>query len=119
VPDEIWTNRTFDSAARDRWLAWLVKRRLPLIAADSASTACRILFGFLPPFAFIPMREHLQYFTENALASVVESSGLHVVRCGRNGVGQIYAVANKRQPGSARARRDRVSVDFTCLPADE
>ena len=57
------------------------------------STACRILLGFLPPFGFIPMREHLQYFTEPALVAMARRSGLRVVRSGRNAAGQIYLTA--------------------------
>lgn len=98
VPDEIWSNRTFAGAARDGWLRWLVSKRRLLIAADTLSTACRILFGFLPPFGFIPMREHLQYFTTNALVALVRTSGLHVVRAGHNAVGQIYVVAGFASP---------------------
>lgn len=100
VPDEIWKNRSFAGTLRDRWLAWLVKRPRLLLAGDILSTGCRIKLGILPPFGFIPMREHLQYFTEDALCALIHAGGLHVVRSGRNSVGQIYAVA-ARLPGSA------------------
>lgn len=98
VPDEMWSNRTLAGSTRDRWLRWLVGRRRILMAADTLSTACRIVLGFLPPFGFIPMREHLQYFTEQALSALVRRSGLQLAGCGRNAVGQIYAVATKVVP---------------------
>lgn len=100
VPDEIWVNRTYAGPARDRWLHWLVRRPAALVAGDIVSTACRIKFGVLPPFGFIPMREHLQYFTEDALRALIHAGGLHVIGSGRNSVGQIYAVA-ARLPGPA------------------
>ena len=104
VPDEMWSNRTCAGNARHRWLGWLVKKRKLLMMADTISTACRILLGFLPPFGFIPMREHLQYFTEPALVAIAQRSGLHVVHSGRNAVGQIYVTAtNCLQPPSAAA----------------
>jgi len=98
VPDEMWSNHTLAGNARDHWLRWLAGKRKLLVAADTLSTACRILFGFLPPFGFIPMREHLQYFTEAALSALVVQSGLYLVRCGRNSEGQIYAVATRNRP---------------------
>lgn len=100
VPDEIWENRTCAGPARDRWLRWLVRWPAALVAGDILSTACRIKLGVLPPFGFIPMREHLQYFTADALRALIHAGGLHVVGSGRNSVGQIYAVA-ARLPGSA------------------
>lgn len=101
VPDEMWSNHTLAGNARDHWLRWLAGRRILLVATDTMSTACRILFGFLPPFGFIPMREHLQYFTESALAALVVRSGLVLVRCGRNSEGHIYAVATRKHPVAA------------------
>ncbi len=95
VPDEMWSNRTFAGPARDHWLRWVINKPKLLMAADTLSTACRILLGFLPPFGFTPMREHLQYFTEHALATIVGSCGLSVINTGRNTVGQIYVVAVK------------------------
>lgn len=97
VPDEIWTNRnrSWPGHLRDRWLHWLVRRHLPLVIADTVSTTSRILLGALPPFGFVPMREHLQYFTEAALVALVHHSGLQLVWSGRNGEGQICAVARK------------------------
>jgi hypothetical protein len=46
------------------------------------------------------MREHLQYFTEDALSALVKRSGMNLAGLGRNSVGQIYAIATK---GSAEA----------------
>lgn len=100
VPDEIWENRSFAGALRDRWLGWLVRRPTMLLAGDIFSTACRIKLGILPPFGFIPMREHLQYFTEQSLRAIIHACGLHVVGSGRNSAGQIYAVV-ARLPSSA------------------
>lgn len=95
VPDEIWSNRVFHGRLRDAWLNVLLRHRRLLILADMFSTGCRVKFGFLPPMGFIPMREHLNYFTCKALDSILVAAGLELVVSGRNGEGQIFAVARK------------------------
>lgn len=102
VPDELWSNHAFPGRMRDAWLRWLAGRRHALIAADTLATTCRILLGVLPPFGFVPMREHLQYFTESALSALVSNSNLTLIACGRNAVGQIFAVA-RNEPASDAA----------------
>lgn len=95
VPDELWSNRVFHSPARDVWLKYLLRHPRILILADMLSTGCRVKLGFLPPMGFIPMREHLNYFTNRALDSILLAAGFHVVLSGRNGVGQIFPIARK------------------------
>lgn len=95
VPDEIWRNRSGHGRVRDAWLGWLLKRPELLIAADTLSTACRIKLGVLPPMGFVPMREHLNYFTYEALEALVRNSCFTVVAGGINSTGQIFVVARK------------------------
>lgn len=95
VPDEIWSNRVFHGRLRDAWLAFLLRHHNLLIVADMLSTGCRVKFGFLPPLGFIPMREHLNYFTSKALNSILVAAGLELVVSGHNGEGQIFAIARK------------------------
>lgn len=95
VPDEIWRNHSGHGELRDACLRWLLKRPRLLIAADTLSTACRIKFGVLPPMGFVPMREHLNYFTNEALKALVRNSGFDVLTAGVNTTGQTFVIAKK------------------------
>jgi hypothetical protein len=92
VPDEMWSNGARSGARRDAWVAWVTKRRWPLLMADCVSTACRVKLGFLPPMGFIPMREHLNYFTIESLSKLLAGCGLSVKWSGRNAENCICAV---------------------------
>ena len=49
------------------------------------------------------MREHLNYFTVDALVAVLSNSGFAVDVCGINLAGQIFAIARKSATGSHSA----------------
>lgn len=98
VPDELWSNRVFHGPARDAWLRFLLSHHRLLILADMLSTACRVKLGFLPPMGFIPIREHLNYFTIEALDSILLATGFKILLSGRNDEGQIFALARKDTP---------------------
>jgi hypothetical protein len=98
VPDELWSNRVLHGPVRDAWLKLLLRHHRLLILADMLSTGCRVKLGFLPPMGFIPMREHLNYFTITALDSILPAAGFQVLLSGRNNGGQIFAVAKKAAP---------------------
>jgi hypothetical protein len=98
VPDELWSNGVCHGPMRDSWLKFLLRHHRLLIFADMLSTGCRVKLGFLPPMGFIPMREHLNYFTIGALDSILLAAGFQVLLSGLNGEGQIFAVARKRTP---------------------
>lgn len=95
VPDEQWTNRVAHSRSRDAWLKFLLRHHHLLVAADVFSTSCRVIFGFLPPMSFIPMREHLNYFTIQALDALVSSCGFERLLSGRNGENQLFVIVRK------------------------
>jgi hypothetical protein len=95
VPDEIWSNMAWSGNVRDRWLAWLENKPRLLCAADCLSTAFRIKTGVLPPMGFVPMREHLNYFTVEALNQLLTRSGVPVAWSGKNLGRSVCAVARK------------------------
>ena len=66
-----------------------------LLAGDIVSTACRKKLGILPPFGFVPMREHLNYFTVDAISALITRAGLQVVWAGRNEQNDVCAIAQK------------------------
>ncbi|MCF8177622.1 MAG: methyltransferase domain-containing protein [Sulfuritalea sp.] len=96
VPDESWSNRVCHGRLRDAWLKFLLRHHRLLILADMLGTGCRVKLGFLPPMGFIPMREHLNYFTIQALNALLLACGLEILLSGRNGQGQLFAVATIR-----------------------
>lgn len=95
VPDERWRETTGTGSARDAWLGLLVRHHHLLKLADCYSTAFRVLFRILPPFGFVAMREHINYFSLSALRALVDACGLQCLTAGRNGQGQWYAIARK------------------------
>jgi hypothetical protein len=99
VPDEIWSNLACSGIVRNAWLAWVAKRPLLLCAADCVSTAFRIKLGILPPMGFIPMREHLNYFTVAALIELLARCGLSIAWSGKDNQGSICAVARPQSSG--------------------
>jgi len=95
VPDEHWSNSARGGRLREAWLSWIIGKPRLLLAADIVSTAFRIKRGFLPPLGFIPMREHLNYFTVEALCILLQRAGLSVRWSGRNLENAICAVATR------------------------
>jgi hypothetical protein len=95
VPLETWRSARGTGNLRDRWLHLLLKFRALLIVADVLCTVSRIKLGRLPPFGFIAMREHLNYFSVTALTALLGRGNFHVVVSGINSAGQIFAVARK------------------------
>ena len=95
VPNEIWKNATFPGRIRNAVLRLASKWRWLFIAMDIYSTGFRIKAGVLPPLGFLPMREHLNYFTPQALEALVRRAGGEVTFAGFDSLGAIVAVARK------------------------
>jgi hypothetical protein len=95
VPDQHWANSAQSGQVRQAWLSWIVDKPWLLVTADTVSTAFRIKCGFLPPMGFIPMREHLNYFTVEALCALLQRAGLAVRWSGKNLENSICAVATR------------------------
>lgn len=68
-----------------------------LLAADIYSTLFRVKLKVLPPFGFVPMREHINFFTLQALVSLAKQCGLKVCSQGSNSQGSFFVIAQKRQ----------------------
>jgi hypothetical protein len=95
VPYQHWSNSARSGPVRQAWLSWIVDKPRLLVAADTLSTVFRVKCGFLPPMGFIPMREHLNYFTEEALCALMQKAGLTVKWFGRNLENAVCAVAQR------------------------
>jgi len=73
----------------------LARHPRALLAADIVSTAFRLKAGFVPPFAFLSMREHVNFFTVEALKALVTRAGLEARWAGMNLENSICAVATR------------------------
>jgi SAM-dependent methyltransferase len=73
VPNQIWrAQKTLKP--KKKVLSWLCRHSTALLAADIYSTFFRIKFGFLPPMGFVPMREHINFFTPSSLQALAQKS---------------------------------------------
>ena len=95
VPNEIWRSAWSSRVLKRALLHVIAKSRWLFIAMDIYSTGFRIKTGVLPPLGFMPMREHLNYFTPEALAALARRAGADVTSTGFNLTGEIVVVARK------------------------
>lgn len=92
VPDQHWRAGWQPQLGRRSWLQFLCKRPKLLKLADCISTASRVKLGWLPPYGFVPMREHINFFALASLKSLLIRSGFLVVHLEKNALGCLVAV---------------------------
>lgn len=93
VPDQIWRQVGFMRPSAG-FLSWLCNHPKLLMLWDTYSTVCRVLLKTLPPMGFVPMREHINFFTLEALRQLTLRAGLTIRAEGTN-AGGFYLVATK------------------------
>jgi len=92
VPDQSW--RSWKAFRPPRaLLEFLCRHPVMLLAADVYSTFFRVKFRRLPPFGFVPMREHVNFFTLRALTALAERCGFAVLSRGATSSGSFFLVA--------------------------
>lgn len=111
VPVESWQSAPGSEALRAVCLQQILRFRPLLMAADLICTVSRIKLGRLPPLGFVAMREHLNYFTAEALGAILNGSGFVVDDCGVNQAGQLFALARKNSTGTVQALPSIYSCD--------
>lgn len=67
LPDQQWISHAFPGRLRNYILALALRSRSFHKFLDLYSTAFRVKFGVLPPLGFVPMREHVNFFTLNSI----------------------------------------------------
>jgi hypothetical protein len=97
VPDQLWqgTPPRLSKSVAER----LCRHPRLLLIADIYSTAFRVLLGVLPPFGFVPMREHINFFSEKAVRAFAKRPDLRIRREGRAADKSFYLIAQKIEPG--------------------
>jgi hypothetical protein len=97
VPQECVPNSGFNGTAiQRRWLQWLVRHPHLFKFFDFLSTGIRARLGVVLPFLFVPLREHLTFFTIRGVQSMLSDHGLSVLTANRMNTGHIGVVAVKR-----------------------
>ncbi len=77
VPNQTWRSSSLFGPSK-RLTTIACHSRYLFLACDVYGAAFRTIFGVLPPLAFVPMREHLQFFTQRALEAVVKRTGFTI-----------------------------------------
>ena len=104
VPSQHWKNYSAPLAMQEAWIRWLCGKPWMLKAWDVLSTGVRVKLGKLPPFGFVPMREHVNFFTADALRNLLSRAGFQVVHQGRNPEGNHCIVARSKVAQPDRAQ---------------
>lgn len=95
VPNELWIDLS-GAPMRDEILKFITPRPTLRMLGDIYSTIIRVAFGFLPPWGFVPMREHLNYFTLEALQKMAAQLPVKISLMGENSFGH-YCIIIKKQ----------------------
>ena len=81
--DETWRDFSCDGRLR-RWVLGIARKARGFNTAwDIYGTAFRVKLKVLPPLAFVPVREHLNYFEPESLRRLGRRAGGSVVDAGR------------------------------------
>ena len=81
--DETWRDFSCSGKFRDNILAFAKKSSWFNIALDIYGTAFRVKLKILPPFAFVPVREHLNYFTPESMFALGKAIGAIIINASR------------------------------------
>lgn len=95
-----WFNRT---ALQRLWLTWICRRPRLLQRIDFISSGMHYRLKRILPLLFMPLREHLTFFSVRGIAAMLERCGYDVISAGVLETGHTGVIARKR-PGTGPAR---------------
>ena len=96
VPNEQYKTFNFNgSSIQLMWMKWLIKFPSLLRLFYFLSSGVRIKLGFVLPFLFPVMVEHLNYFSVDGMVRLCETKGLNVKYSAVGSAGHIVVVAVK------------------------
>ena len=96
VPLELWRRIAGPRSGREMLLRQALRRRWLHVVMDIYSTAFRLTVGVVPPFGWIPMREHVNFFSVASIEALARRSGGELVYCSEPGANPIVAVLRRR-----------------------
>lgn len=97
LPVQNWRSLAGNGALRKKILELSMKNRTFHKLADLYSTAFRVKFGILPPCGFVPMREHVNFFTLKSIVSLGENLSLKTIAARINSFSGIQVIFKKTQ----------------------
>jgi hypothetical protein len=96
VPNEAFCRLGFNQGKWQKaWVSWVVRHPSIFKLADFVSTGLRLKLGVVPPLCFVPVREHLTFFTVLGATRLLEGQGLRVLSAQVLASGHIGIVALK------------------------
>lgn len=95
LPCEPWRGPFVPPWLAKSWLERVASKRWLLMAMDFVSTASRISMRIVPPFGFVAVREHLNFFTLASAKRLVERVGLQPLLCTQPNADTLVVVARK------------------------
>jgi len=78
LPFESWSG-PWQPKFQQKLIHWLIQRPRLLMWADFIFTGMRIKLGWIPPMGFNVIREHLQYFSEKSITSLMKTCHLEIM----------------------------------------
>ena len=81
--DETWRDFSCSGALRSAVLAFAKRWRTFNVLWDIYGTAFRVKLKVLPPFSFVPVREHLNYFRPESMSALGRALGAEVLDASR------------------------------------
>lgn len=81
--ERTWLGLVGTGPLTEAYLRALARGGLALRAIDFVSTAARTFLGAVPPFGFLKLHEHLNFFDVRSLAALAASAGFEVLSCER------------------------------------
>ena len=96
--NETWKDFAKNGHTRRAVLNFARKYRWFNIFLDAYGTFFRVHFKILPPFAYVPVREHLNYFTPKSLEALCLVTGGQLVSAGRiPKLGTVLLIQNSKK----------------------
>jgi hypothetical protein len=95
LPNQQWRQPVRPPRGMERWMRFLCRHPRVLLAADVYSTGFRVKTGALPPYGFVPMREHINFFTLEAMVALASRFALKTIHYQKDSQGSLVLVARK------------------------
>jgi hypothetical protein len=96
VPNELMrSSRINRSDLHRRWLTWVARHRAVFKFAEFLSSGTRHRFGIVLPFMYIPLTEHLTFYSIRGLCEKLQNHGLEILFAGIGASGHITVLGRK------------------------
>ena len=99
VPSENYFCFKFNGSwLQKKWVELIVSTKYIFMLVDFISTALRVKFNIVPPLGIVPLREHLHFYTEKGITSLLKRCEFEVLVSGKGESGHTLVLAKKAPP---------------------